>query len=308
MKHARLPISISEWMLGQVKKTLYSLSPTLFYMLRFRMQNDRWPCLRNPNSCDEKLGFLMLYWRHPLKTQCADKYGMRTYVEGQKLGNLLPKLIGVYEDSSEIDFEALPERFVLKCTHGSHFDVICRDKNKLNFEEVRRKLDAWMKADYSKVYGEIHYAPIKPRIICEPFLGDAAGNLPYDYKVYCFDGKAHCIMVCTERDLDGSGAQYHFYDRDWKYKLPYDKFSMQVCIDIPRVEAYDEIIEAAEILSIPFPFVRIDFYSINGRAVLGEMTFTPWACIYRGYTDVAQYEMGKLIILPKPYRDGKKRV
>lgn len=284
-------------------KTLYSLSPTLLYRLRFRLEKDRWPNLRNPHGFDEKLGFLMLYWRHPLKTQCADKYRMRTYVEEQKLGNLLPKLIGVYENSREIDFETLPGRFVLKCTHGCRFHIICRDKKKLNLEEVRRKLDTWMQVDYSKAYGEIHYAAIKPRIICEPFLDDSAGNLPCDYKVYCFGGKTHCIMVCTERGLDGQGAQYHFYDRDWKRKLPYDKFGIQGCRDIPRVDAHEEIIAASEKLSRPFPFVRMDFYSTNGKAVLGEMTFTPSGCIDMDLTDMAQNELGKLIILPKPYRD-----
>ena len=291
---------------SQFKKTLYSLSPTLLYRLRFRLRKGRWPRLRDPNSFDEKLGFLMLYWRHPLKTQCADKYYMRAYVTEQKLANLLPKIIGIYEDSSAIDFEMLPEQFVLKCTHGSHFHIICTNKKKLNLEETRRKLDAWMKVNYSKVYGEIHYETIKPRIICELFLGDSAGNLPYDYKVYCFNGKVHCFMVCTKRGLDGHGAQYYFFDRNWKRKLSYFRLSLQGCEDIPKVDAFAEIIEASEILSKPFPFVRMDFYSINGRAVISEMTFTPSACIDTDSTDLAQNEFGKLIVLPEPYRDEKK--
>lgn len=307
LKRNGLLTSFFEWSYIRFKNILYILSPTLFYMLRFRLEKGSWPRLRNPSSFDEKLGFLMLYWKHPLKTQCADKYSMRTYVEEQKLGHLLPELIGVYEDSREIDFETLPERFVLKCTHGSHFHIICSDKKIINDDEVRRKLDGWMKVDYSKMYGEIHYASIKPRIICEPFLGDAAGNLPCDYKVSCFNGNVHCIMVCAERDLDGYNANRRFYDRDWKRELHYHKFSIQGCIDIPKVEAYDAIIEAAEILSRPFPFVRMDFYSINGRAVLGEMTFTPDGCIGMDLTDVAQNDLGNLITLPEPYRDGKKR-
>jgi len=278
------------------------------FRLRFRLRTGRWPCLGDPRSFDEKLAFLMLYWLHPLKTQCADKYCMRTYVEEQKLGHLLPRLIGLYEDSSEIDFEMLPGRFVLKCTHGWNFNIICRDKNKLNFAEARWMLDAWLKTDFSKVQGEIHYARIKPRIICEPFLGDAAGNLPCDYKVYCFAGKANCIMVCTERSSDGHEAIYHFYDRDWKRRLPYAKSTLAVDRNLPKVEAFEEMVPAAEILSRPFPFVRMDFYNIAGRAVIGEMTFTPSGCIDTDLTDLAQNELGKLITLPEPDRDGKKRL
>jgi TupA-like ATPgrasp len=287
---------------NQFAKTLYGLSPTLLYRLRFRLRKARWPNLRDPKSFDEKLGFLMLYWRHPLKTRCADKYSMRAYVREQKLAHLLPKIIDVYEDSRAIDFQMLPEQFVLKCTHGSHFNIICTNKRKLNFEETRRKLDAWMKVDYSRVYGEVHYEPIQPRIICEPFLGDSAGILPYDYKVYCFDGKAHCVMVCTNRGLDGHGAQYHFFDRNWKRTLSYDKFSLEGCGYISKVDAHAEIIEASEILSKPFPFVRLDFFSINGRAVISEMTFTPAGCIDTDLTDLAQHELGQLITLPEPYR------
>ncbi len=280
---------------------LYNISPVLLYKILFRRNMGRWPNLERPQSFDEKLAWLMFYWSHPLKVQCADKYTMRSYVKEHGFGDILPELLGVYENSSEIDFGALPERFVLKCTHGCGFNIICKDKSKLDVEETKCELDAWMKTDFSKVYGEIHYAQIKPRIICEGYLDDLSPYVPVDYKVYCFDGKAHCTMACTERgsSSDGCQAKYDIYDREWKRKLPYSKSSLLANRNIPEPKAYEEMIAAAEKLSRPFPFVRIDFYSINGKAVVGEMTFTPNGCIDTGYTDLAQQVLGEMIKLPE---------
>jgi len=286
------------------KKILYRLSPALLYRLRFRLRTGRWPRLKHPRTFDEKLAFLMLYWRHPLMTQCTDKYGLRAYVQEQKLGHLLPELIGVYEDSRELDFAALPGSFVLKCTHGWRFNILCRDKRQLSVQDARRQLDAWMKTDFSIVFGESHYAAIRPRIICEPLLAAAAGGLPIDYKLYCFSGKVNCVMICLERSADGERARHFFVDRDWKRVLPYSRSTMNDDRPLPKVEGYEEMVAAAEILSRPFPFVRIDFYSINGRAVIGEMTFTPSAGIDPDFSELAQFELGRLIILPPAGRNG----
>ena len=151
--------------------------------------------------------------------------------------------------------------------------------------------------------GEIHYSLIKPRILCERYLDDLSGNLN-DYKVYCFDGKAHCTMACTERG-SGERTKFDIYDRDWKDKLPYSKSSLKSNRSIPKPEAYDEIIDAAEKLSKPFPFARMDFYSINGKALIGEMTFTPNGCVDTGYTELAQDELGQLVKLPKKRLDWR---
>lgn len=278
--------------------TMTNVSPVLLAKLRYREIKGTWPNLKNPQNFDEKLLWLMLYWCHPLKTQCGDKYMMRTYVKACGLEHILPELHGVYEHSNEIIFNELPKRYVLKCTHGCGFNIVCSDNESLDVGETKRQLDEWLKVDFSKVYGEVHYASMKPRIICEKFLDDLSSELPSDYKVYCFGGRAHCTMACTERILNGR-AKYDIYDREWNNKLPYSKSSLLENRIVAKPEAYEEMIEAAEKLSEPFPFVRIDFYSINGKAVLGEMTFTPAGCVDQGYTDLAQCEMGKLIELPK---------
>ena len=118
---------------------LLSLSPLLFMRYRYLTEAHKWFDHKNPRTLDEKLLWLNIYWRHPLKTRCADKYAVRSDIEEQGMGHLLNKLLGVYTNSHEIDFSTLPDRFVLKCTHGCGFNVFCRDKNNLNIEETRWK-------------------------------------------------------------------------------------------------------------------------------------------------------------------------
>ncbi len=251
---------------------------------------------RKVRTFEDKLLWLMLYWRAPLKTACTDKRAVRDYVTDAGLGHLLPDLFGVYSSGSEIDFGRLPGRFVLKCTRGSGFNLFCRDKDRFDVPGAVRKLDRWMKTDLSKINGEVHYASIKPRIICETLLEDRPDVPIDDYKVYCFDGRPHCVMACTDRS--SGRARFDFYDPEWKEKLPYCRSSLSAGRDIARPGALQEIIESAAVLSKPFPFVRVDFYSIADRAVFGEMTFTPNGCIDIDLTDLAQNTMGDLIRLP----------
>ena len=194
---------------------LYKLSPVLMARYRYLLGTGNLPNLNNPKTFDEKLLWLMLYWQHPLKTKCGDKYTMRSYVAKHGLSRILPKLHGVYDRTNQIDFDVLPERFVIKCTHGCKFNIVCNDKSILNIKETKRQLNKWLKIDFSKKYGEIHYAKMQPRIICECFLDDLADDLPCDYKVYCFHGKVHCTLACTGRKLNGE-ANYDFYDIAWK--------------------------------------------------------------------------------------------
>ena len=278
------------------RRALYRASPLLLVQYLSLKYRGRPFHPRKARSFEDKLLWLMLYWREPLKSRCADKFAVRSYVTELGLGHLLPELLGVYTASSQIDFSRLPERFVLKCTHGSGFNVLCADKARFDIEGAKKRLDRWMKVDLSKVNGEVHYAPITPRIICEAFLGDPSSPIN-DYKVYCFSGKPHCTMACTGRQK--GKPQFDFYDLDWRNKLAYCRSSLLANRSIPKPDAYEEIIAAAKELSKPFPFVRMDFYSVNGKAVFSEMTFTPNGCIDIDLTDLAQTTMGSLIVLPK---------
>jgi len=285
------------------RRALLRFSPTLFARYRYWFATKKWLNLRHPRTFSEKLLWLMLRWRDPLKTRCGDKYGLRSYARERGLERLLPELVGVYRRSQDIDFGALPDRFVLKCTHGCGFNILCPDKSRFDEKAAGRQLDEWLKTDFSRIYGELHYAEMTPLIICEKFLGDDRGGRPRDFKLFCFDGKVNCTMVCTDRAPDGIHATYHYYDRAWSTRLPYDRTSLGDASDIPKPESYEEMVEAAERLSEPFPFVRVDFYDVKGRAVIGEMTFTPAGCIDPDSTDLAQRVLGDLIKLPPARRD-----
>src|SRR4030042_6813275 len=210
------------------KLFLFRLSPVLLAKYLYRTLMGKPLLLKNPQTFDEKLFWIMLNWRHPLKTKCADKYGMREYATEKGYGHLLPELLGVYEKSKDIDFDVLPDRFVLKCTHGCGFNIFCEDKSSLDKAETGRLLDRWLKIDYSGKYGEIHYSGIRPLIICEPFLLDSIRSLPLDYKIHCFNGKAYFTTVCSERQLDGGGTKYDHYDLAWENLLPFSKSGLRL--------------------------------------------------------------------------------
>jgi len=282
-------------------KSLYTISPLVLMKYRYLIYRGSLPNLKDPKTFDEKLIWLNFYWRHPLKTVCGDKYEMRGYVEKHGLSHILTPLLGVYESPDEIDFDRLPQRFVLKCSHGCGYNIVCTDRQNFDIEVSKRKLGKWLSENFSRIYGEMHYSAMKPRIISEVFLEDSSSKLPIDYKVYCFDGKVHCTMICAGREINARAKYYIFYDSEWKNKLPYNKQSIQGHTDFPAPKSYKEMIEAAERLSAPFPFVRMDFYSIKGKAVLGEMTFTPNGCIDPNLTEIAQRVMGDLILLPEKY-------
>lgn len=280
---------------------LLRLSPVLFIKNRYRGFYGKEVNFEQPQTFDEKLLWLMLFWKHPLKTYCGDKFTMRQYVQEHGLGHILPELLGVYENVEEIKFDELPAKFALKCTHGCGYNIICNDKDGLDKSAARKQLDQWMKIDFSRKFGELHYASMKPRIISERFLDDLEREIPIDYKLYCFSGKVHCTLIVQGRGKPGQPALFDYYDRDWKVKLPYSHSTIKGNRVVSKPEAYDEMLAAAEILSKPFPFVRMDFYSIEGKAILGEMTFTPSGCIDRGYTELCQLMLGSLIELPQPY-------
>jgi hypothetical protein len=288
------PLRAAYGTLGSCTTTaLCHLSPELLGRLRYWAAWGRWPHFGSPSTFDEKLLWLNLYWRHPLKAECGDKYTLRGYVEGLGLGHLLPRLYGVYESVEAIDFGALPECLVLKCSHGCKCNLFCRNKAEFDHKAARRDLRRWMGTDYSMLLGELHYGAMTPRIVCEEFLDDGTGFLPTDYKVFCFNGRPRWILCCTDRAPNGKGERV-VVDVNWE---PSAILRVAPPASLPqRPAALPEILAASAKLSAVFPFVRTDFYCIRGQAVLGEMTFTPNACINRDY---AQHEMGRCLVLPQ---------
>ena len=228
----------------------------------------------NPVSFNEKLQWLKLNDHREIYTICADKLRVRNYV-AQKLGEeyLIP-FLGSWETADEIDFDELPQQFVIKCNHNSGLGMcICKDKEKLDLPEVRQKLQEGLEENYFLRGREWSYLDIPRRIVAEAFLSDGSGSLA-DYKIHVFNGKPRFILVCADR-FDESGLTEDFYTPDWEHMdirrpgIPNAKKPQ------PKPELLEEMLTCAEKLSQGFPFVRVDFYVCGGKIYFGEMTFYP---------------------------------
>lgn len=228
--------------------------------------------LEHPRTYSEKLQWLKLYDSTPLKTRLADKYLLREWVQ-EKIGEkyLIP-MLGVWNDFDEIDFEKLPDQFVLKATHGSGWNVIVRDKSKLDKRAARKKFKKWLNTNYAFVNGfELHYMNIRPRIIAEAYMRTQDEDL-HDYKVFCFEGKAEGILFVSDRAAEITKIFYDFRQSGRRNHPA----CFQDDIGRLRSELLDLIIQLSERLSEGFPHVRVDFYVLHdGSVKFGEMTFSP---------------------------------
>lgn len=226
--------------------------------------------LQNPKTFNEKIQWLKLYDSTSLKTRLADKYLVREWVK-EKIGEqYLISLLGVWDSFDEIDFDKLPERFVLKANHGYNWNYIVKDKAQFDREGAKAKFDEWLNTNFAFKGLEIHYMNIPPKIMAEEYLENDNNDL-YDYKVFCFGGKAESIMYLSERK---QGLKMAFFDLDW-HKLPFVYSYPMNEEDIPKPKNLDLLIGLAEKLADGFPHVRVDFYILNdGSLKFGEMTFT----------------------------------
>ena len=262
------------------KQTLTRISPRLntevVYFMKFKKRIN----FRRPQTLDEKILYLKLhdYYKNPLVTQCCDKYAVRQYVESNGCGEILNELYHVYDKVEDINWDALPDKFVLKWNFGSGENLICFDKKNLDIEDAVRKLNAWYedRDTFYLAYSEMQYKGIVPKLVCEKLIETEHGGLPVDYKFYCFNGHAECVLVCTGRGADGSDPAYYFFDREWNL-LRYNRYGLEAPKDftLPKPKNIELLFDYAEKLSRPFPFVRADFYLENGQCIFGELTFTP---------------------------------
>lgn len=256
--------------------------------------------LDNPRDLNEKINWLKIYCykNDPLVAQCADKYRVREYVKDNGCEEILNELYGVYYDYRDVDFETLPNQFVLKLNRGAGLNFICSDKSKIDVQQVRRMMKAWFRAECGERYGELHYRKSKPCIICEKYLGDNDGNYPVDYKIYTFGGMAHCVEICVGRN---EHVKFLYVDANYK-RIDYGKIYHEDNLLPPKPQCFDEMIYFAEKLSKPFCHVRMDFYVYNDRAILGEMTFTNNGGFDNYIKQEALNTMGDLLKLPNRQR------
>lgn len=252
--------------------------------------------LVNPITFDQKMQWLKIYDKNPQKAVLADKYLVREWVK-EKIGEkYLVPLIGVWDRAADIDFDVLPQRFALKCNHGSGWNIIVHDKSRLDIDAARKKLDEWMHKSFAYECGfELHYNDIVPKIIAEEYIENNGGEIN-DYKCYCFGGKFYYVQYIVNRN---SGMKLAFYDRNWKKQSFYNDHP-QIDFEVPKPDNLDELVMLAENLAEGFPFVRVDFYRLNnGELKFGEMTFTPASGIQDWVPASANFMLGELLKLPK---------
>ncbi len=275
------------------------IAPVLCSKLLYRLAFGRRLNLKSPQTLNEKLMWLKLntYRNNEQIMQCSDKYAVRKYIHDQGCSEILNPLIGVWEQPSDIPFSELPQRFVLKCNHGCGYNIICKDKESLDFNLTRRLLTKWMKEDFWRRFAEITYRNISKRILCEAYIEDENQNGLTDYKFYCFNGKARYVMVCTNRS-DGN-VRYYFFNRRWQLeRINPDSKEAAPDFSLPRPQRLEEMFVYAERLSSPFPFVRVDLYSPGNQIIFGELTFTPAAALDTNRLPETDYMFGSILKLP----------
>ena len=251
----------------------------LYLKLLFLFEMHYWPDLKHPKTFNEKLQWLKLHNRKPEFTTMVDKYAVKKYVADRIGEQYIIPTLGVWDSFDQIDFDSLPNQFVLKTTHGGGglAVVICKDKKTFDKRRAKRILEKSLHSDIYMKYREWPYKDVPKRIIAEKYMADDSienrGGLT-DYKFYCFNGKAYKVMLCLDRNT--GNTKFYSFDKQWNL-LRHNKMGIAAPKDftLPKPAKMDEMFNLAERLSQDIPLLRVDLYYVNGRIYFGEMTFFP---------------------------------
>lgn len=262
----------------------------------------KWLHLNSPRTFNEKLQWLKLYDHRPEYTRMVDKVTAKEYV-AEIIGEeyIIPTL-GVWSNFDNIDFKTLPNQFVLKCTHDSGGLMVCKDKEEINITSTKAKINKSLSKNYFYGTREYPYRNVPPRILAEKYIESESHELQ-DYKFMCFNGKVRCSFVCSER-FSKNGLKVTFFDRTWN-RLPFLRKYPNSKVIIPKPCNYDKMVELAEIIAgkIMNPFVRIDFYDVNGKIYFGEITFYPGSGLEAFYPAEWDRILGDWIKYKENYND-----
>jgi hypothetical protein len=259
--------------------------------LQYRIKLGRKLDLKNPKRYTEKIQWYKLHYRNPVMMDCVDKYNVRQFVEGKGLGSILNTLYQVVDTPDEIDFCALPEKFIIKTTNGSETNIICKNKHELDVVQTKDKLRHFLTMAEASAGREWAYEGSSKKIIVEQLLEDH--NNPdggiCDYKFLCFSGKPEYVVYDKDRF---TGHKRNFYDTQWNY-LKVDSDCPCFGDSIPKPANFERMLEIAEILSKDFPAVRVDLYNIDGKIYFGELTFYPWSGYVQFLPDTFDFTLGE---------------
>lgn len=256
----------------------------------------------NPKTFDEKIQWLKLYYSTPNRTRLADKYLVREWIKDKIGEKYLIPLLGAYDNFRDIDFDKLPNQFVIKCNHGSGYNIIVKDKSKFDIQDAKKKINKWMKENFAFQSGvELQYMNMKPKIIIEKFIENKSKNDLYDYKFYCFNGVPEYVQFISDRN--GHDIKMSFYDMDWKKQSFYNNYQFDPSIK-PCPESFAEMKKLASILSKGISYVRVDLYQLDdGSIYFGEMTFSPASGSMVWSSSDIDMKLGSMIELPKKTYD-----
>lgn len=244
--------------------------------------------LDEPKTIQEKLEWLNIYSPNKLKTKCADKILLHDYSVKTLGTDICIPLIKTYNKTSEIEWNDLPNQFVIKCNHGSGMNIIVKDKTSIDVKNVSNKLNRWLNTDFAFQNGvEIHYHDIERKILVEQYMDDGHSTL-HDYKFWCFNGEPGLYTI---NDGNGHGDIMYYRMDDTEYNL----YNVKANLNYKKPVNFSQMVEYARLLSKPFKFVRCDFYEINNIVYLGELTFTPGACVFKYKNKKDNYKVGEML-------------
>lgn len=279
------------------------LTPIRLAKLKFLYSCHKWPNFKQPKDINEKINWQKFYGDTSRWSELADKYAVRKHIENMGLKDHLINLLGKWDHPENIDWDKLPNQFILKGNAGSGDSFICRDKSKIDKNEVIHFFSKEQKRTFGLVSAEPHYAKIKPCIIAEELLDSSTqpcnSSSLIDYKIWCFNGKPLYVWCCSNRT--SHSVNVGLYDMNWIYHPKKSVFSnhyKEAEILIPRPICFEKMKEIASLLSLGFPQVRIDLYEVNGRVYFGEYTFSSYAGFMNYFSHDFLNELGQLTILP----------
>lgn len=274
------------------------LPDSIYLKLRFWYRVGYWPSFKNPKTYSEKLQWIKMNYRDPLYTTLVDKYAVKEYVSNIIGDKYIIPTLGVWSDAGEIDWEKLPNQFVLKVTHDSGGIVVCKNKECLDIKSAISKLNKALHTDYYKYSREWPYKNVNRKIIAEKYMEDSKTKELRDYKFFCFDGNVKALFIASDRMNLEEETKFDFFDSDFNH-LPFRNGHPNAKIIPEKPIQFETMKKLASKLSEGIPQVRIDFYEVDGKVYFGEMTFFHWSGMKPFEPQIWDNTFGDWIQLPK---------
>ena len=275
----------------------FPIPDKLYLRIKYYIRMGKPLHLNAPVTFNEKLQWLKLYGRRPIDTMLSDKYAVKEYIT-QKIGaQYVIPLIGVWDRFEDIDFNILPEQFVLKCTHDSGGIVICKNKKEFNYDAAKKILNKGLANDFYVFSREKAYKNIPRRIIAEEYREDPITGELRDYKFFCFDGVPKALFIASDRQVEGEETKFDFFVMYYNH-LPFTNGHPNAKLLPQKPEKFEEMKRLASVLSEGIPHVRVDFYEVSGRVYFGEMTYSHWGGMTPFEPEEWDYKFGSWIHLP----------